>query len=104
AGFGEGARQERRQVRQVRAGGDLRHHAPVELVRGELRRDEGREDAPVAVEERDGGLVAGGLDPEDERRRHDAQRARAVAWGGVETPFSVTIASTRAAGVTSNAG
>ena len=51
----------------MRARRDLGHDAAEEAMRVLLRRDAGREDAPVAVEKRDGGLVAGRLEGEDDR-------------------------------------
>src|ERR1039457_5458035 len=72
-----------------------------------LRRHSGGARPARAVEKRDGGLVAGRLETEDERlvRLHrERSRANATACGGEEIPRSVTIASTKAPGVTSKAG
>ena len=96
--------QERREVRQVGARGDLGNDAAVAAVHVDLRRDDGRRDPAVLAEEGDGGLVAGGLEAEDEAHGRARRRASPSACGGVETPASVTMASTRAAGVTSKAG
>ena len=54
-----------RQVLQVRARRDLRHDPAVGGVRRELRGDDVREHAALAVEDGDGRLVAGGFDAED---------------------------------------
>ena len=55
-----------REVLEVRAGRDLGNDAAVRSVRGELRGDDVREHAAVPVEDRNGGLVAGSFDAEDE--------------------------------------
>src|SRR4029450_1612274 len=48
------------------ARGELRHDASVGSVRGQLRGNDVGEHAAVAVEQGHGGLVAGGLDAENE--------------------------------------
>lgn len=55
-----------RPVGEVLPRRDLRDHAAVGTVRGELAGDHGREHPPLAVEHRAGGVVARGLDPENE--------------------------------------
>ena len=55
-----------REVLEVRSGRDLGDDAAVRSVRGELRGDNVREHAAVPVEDRNGGLVAGSFDAEDE--------------------------------------
>ena len=91
----------------MRARRDLGHDAAESAMGLLLRRHAGGARPARAIEKRDGGLVAGRLDTEDERlvRLHrERSRASASACGGPETPRSVTIASTKAAGVTSKAG
>ena len=56
---------------------ELRHHAAVVLVHGDLRMQRVREQAGVRVVHGDAGLVAGGLDAEDAhggRRKSDLYR------------------------------
>ena len=107
ARVGERTVEEGRQVLEMRAGRDLGHDASEAAMGLLLRGHEGRARRARAVEKGHGGLVAGRLEAEDERLvplHRDRNRRRALACGGSETPRSVTIASTRAAGVTSNAG
>ena len=51
---------------EMLAAGQLRHHAAVAGVRGDLRGDGGGKGARAALDDRRGGLVAGGFDAEDE--------------------------------------
>ena len=85
-------------------GRDFRHDPAVAAVHVDLRGDDGRDDGAVLPEEGDGGLVAGALEAEDEAHGRARRRASPSACGGTETPASVTMASTSAAGVTSKAG
>ena len=107
AGVGERRVEKEGQVLKMRACRDLGHDAAEAAMGLLLRRHAGGARPARAVEKRDGGLVAGRLEAEDERlvRLHrERSRWSASACGGAETPRSVTIASTRAAGVTSKAG
>ena len=86
---------------EVVAGRELRHHSQVGGVGGGLRGDDVEEHAAVALQHRDGALVARGLDP---KRPHVAIPRTVVAFTGRATPRSLTMAVTRSGGVTSNAG
>ena len=76
------------------AGGDLRHDAAILGVALDLRCHHGGSNVGAILEQRRGGLVAGALDPEDERHQPDALRKAASESpnGGSATPRSVTIA------------
>ena len=50
----------------MRAGGDLRHHSAVRLVRLDLADDRLRKNAPVAGNQRRSAVVAGGFESEDQ--------------------------------------
>ena len=78
--------QERREVRQVGAGRDLRDDAAVAAVHVDLRGDDGRDDRAVLPEEGDGGLVAGGLEAEDEAHGRARRRASPSACGRNRDP------------------
>ena len=78
--------QERREVRQVGPGRDLRDDPAVAAVHVDLRGDDGRDDRAVLPEEGDGGLVAGALEAEDEAHGRARRRASPSACGGTETP------------------
>ena len=55
---------------EVVAGGDLRHDAAVLGVEVELRGDDVRAEVAAVLDDGGGGLVAGGLDAEDEAIGH----------------------------------
>src|ERR1043166_227642 len=59
---------ERKEMLQMLARGDLRYDAAERLVPLDLRGDEVHAHAAVVAEERDRGLVAGSLDPENHLR------------------------------------
>ena len=63
--FREDAPRQRRQPPDVVARGQFRHHAAEFGVNGALRMHGVREQAARGIVDRDAGLVAGGLDPED---------------------------------------
>ena len=67
-GIAEGARHQRKKMLQMFALGDLRHDSAERLVPLDLRGDEVHAHAAVVAEERDRGLVAGGLDAENHDR------------------------------------
>ena len=83
---GERLLERRREVLEVRARGDLRHDAAVGRVRGELGGDDVGQDAPVAVEHGDRGLVAGGFDAEDQ---HDDCRLSIVDCRFLKALFGI---------------
>ena len=68
-GRGDGALQGGHEGRQVRPGGDLRHHSPETRVEVDGACDLVGQQL-VAADDADAGLVAGGLDSQDQRFAH----------------------------------
>ncbi len=66
----QGLAAHRRPVGEMLAGGDLGHHAAIGAMGGELARNHGRQHPALAVHHGAGGVVAGGLDAEDEGVGH----------------------------------
>ena len=62
----EGLSADGRPIGQVLARGDFGDHATIGLVGGELARDHRSQHAPPAIDHGAGGIVAGGLDSENQ--------------------------------------
>ncbi len=67
-GFGDDPLDQRDQMADVVARGELGNHAAVGLVQGDLRMQRVRQEPRFAVVDSDAGLVAGGFDAEDSHR------------------------------------
>ena len=65
-----------REVQQVLPGSDLGHHPSELRVLGDLRGNDVRKDAPAVFDDGRRGLVAGGLDPQDEHGVQEASSNR----------------------------
>ena len=93
SGLRERLLEHRGQVLQMRAGRQLRHDAAVARVRPHLRGDDVGSDRPVVAEYGHRGLVAGGLDAEDDQAAlRPTARRRLSPNGGEQIPCSVTMA------------
>ena len=67
-GLLQGLGEQRVERLDVRPGGDLGHHAAEPLVQVLLARDQVRPNGEAVLDDRDRGLVAGGLDPQGDHR------------------------------------